>query len=208
MIRTAVFDIDGTLLDTKEYILQAFEHVFKMHGLTDLSRESVNAVMGLPLEECYATLAPTHAPQELAKVHRTFQANNIALVRPFSGTIQTLNALRKKQIKIAAVSTRKQTGPESLAHAKIADKIDYVVTGDDVTRFKPDPEGIKKALGALAMAAEDAIMVGDTEADIQAGKNAQTKTAAALYGLGSPDSLRASDPDYLLDNIIDLLDVI
>lgn len=208
MTNAIVFDIDGTLLDTREFILQAFEHVFARYNLSQLNRESVNAVMGMPLEKCYAILAPTHDPDELTQIHRDFQVNNIALVQPFPNTVTTLDTLRNEEIKIAAVTTRKLTGPDSLTHAKIADKIDCLITGDDVAQFKPHPEGIYKALSALEVSASEAIMVGDTEADIQAGKNAQTKTAAALYGLGTPESLHASMPDYLLNDIADLLAVI
>jgi len=205
MIKAIIFDVDGTLLDTKEFIFQSFEHVLQTFDLSHLSRRDIDMVMGLPLEECYKALAPNVNVALLRKAHNAFQEDNIQLVELFANTVQTLAALRGKGFKMAVVSTRKQTVLRSLDHAGIAHLLDCIITGDDVKNFKPHPEGIHQALKKLKIPATQAIMVGDTEVDIQAGKNAGTYTAAALYGFGSRESLEINQPDHLLSDISDLL---
>lgn len=82
-----------------------------------------------------------------------------------------------------------------------------IVTGDDVTHFKPHPEGLYKALETLKANPEDAIMVGDSNADVLAGKNAKTKTVGVTYAFSSTNVIKQADPDYIYD-IRDLLSVI
>jgi pyrophosphatase PpaX len=206
--QAVIFDVDGTLLDTKEFILRSFEHVFQALGLPCPSRNDISVVMGQPLEECYRAFASQLDAALLCKRHRSFQEDNLSLVVPFENTARTLVTLREHGIKLAAVTTRKQTGRQSLRYAGIEDMLSSVVTGDDVEHFKPHPEGVHKALGELNVPAIQAIMVGDLAVDIQAGKRAGTATAAALYGFSTKESLAASQPDYMLADIAELLTVL
>ncbi|HSX24801.1 MAG TPA: HAD-IA family hydrolase [Candidatus Andersenbacteria bacterium] len=208
MIQTIIFDLDGTLLDTKEFIFQAFEHVFKTFNLTNLSRANIDSVMGVPLEEGYEILVPELDRDQLCVVHRAFQTENMSLVQPFKNTIQTLEKLQSVGIKMAVVSTRKKTGMKSLSHVGITQYFDCLITGDDVENFKPDPEGIHKALAYLKSSATSAIMVGDSIVDVQAGKNAKTATAAVTYGLGSRKSLEESQADYILQDISEVFSIL
>jgi pyrophosphatase PpaX len=207
MIKAILFDVDGTLLDTEEYILRAFEHVFATFRLRHLSRSSIEAT-GQPLEEAYKILVPELDTALLCETHRAFQDDNVSLVKLFKNTAQTLDAIRARGIKTAAVTSRKRAALESLAHAGIEDSLDYIVTGNDVRQPKPHPEGLFKALRKLEIPAPEAIMVGDSQADMNAGKNAGTATAAALYGLGSRQSLEACQPDHFLTDISELLSVL
>jgi pyrophosphatase PpaX len=204
-LTTILFDVDGTLLDTKEFILRSFEHTFAAHNLTHLSREDAYTVMGKPLEECYQTIAPALDFVLLCKTHRMFQENNLSLVKPFKNTLATLMRLKEQGIKLAAVSTRKQTGLNSLELSGISPFLDTVITGDYVTHFKPPPEGLFMALERLESAPGEALMVGDTEADILAGKQANTGTAAATYGFASKELLHKHEPDYMLNDIADVV---
>lgn len=208
MIKAVIFDIDGTLLDTKEFIFQAFEHVFQMFKLTHLSRKDIDSIVGKPLEECYKIFAPHLDNQRLCDEHWAFQENNMALVEPFKNTVKTLRELKSQGIKIAVVSTRRRAVSQSLEQTGIIEYLDCIIGGDDVKQFKPHPEGIHKALQAFDIPPAQAMMVGDTVVDIQAGKNASTSTAAALYGFGSKESLEAAKPDYMLNDVLELLAVI
>jgi pyrophosphatase PpaX len=86
----------------------------------------------------------------------------------------------------------------------IYDLLDMFVAVEDVKVPKPDPEGILKVLESLSIDADETIMVGDTEADILAGRNAKTHTAGALYGM-KRDVILELKPDFLLEDIADIL---
>lgn len=204
--RAVLFDIDGTLLDTFDFIYGAFEHAMTLHGvpLPAEGRSGFADVMGGPLEECYARLAPGCDPHDLALAHRNFQASNLHLAKLFPGTLETLEFLKGKDCKIAAITTRSiRTSVRSLEQTGIDRYFDVVLSFEDVENVKPHPEPVLKALSMLGIGAHEAMMVGDTYADIVAGKEANVFTVAALYGFGG-QRLRELKPDAAIDSIADL----
>jgi len=203
-----LFDVDGTLLDTREFIFQAFEHAFQSHGLTHLSRQDVHTVTGRPLEECYETLAPDENAQQLCQIHRRFQEENMSLIKPFPNTKDTIVTLQEAGLRLGIISTRKQTTIESLERSGVLNHFDVIVTGDDVQQFKPHPEGVLKALRKLSATPKQAAMVGDTAADIEAGKNAGTATVAAAYGFAPAKELAQTNPDFIIEDIAELISVL
>jgi pyrophosphatase PpaX len=207
-IRAVLFDIDGTLLDTFDYIYGAFEHTFDVHGITPLPHEQISQLMGGPLEEVYGKMAPGRDAIALAETHRKFQEQNVNLAKLFPNTVMVLDALKQRGFKLATITTRSnRTSVLSLEQNGIAHYFDVVVSLEDVVRHKPDPEPLLKALHAIDLAPTDAIMVGDTSADIMAGKNAGTTTVAALYGFGG-EPLRHLQPDYMIADLKDLLAIV
>jgi pyrophosphatase PpaX len=204
-LQAVLFDVDGTLLDTFDFIYGAFEHAFEVHGVPPLTREEISGLMGGPLEEVYSTMAAEFDAKALTETHRTFQSDNLALARLFPATIEVLDALKKRNLKIAAITTRsKRTSVRSLETTGIAHYFDLVISGEDVTNLKPDPEPIVKALNHFRIEPQDAIMVGDTHADIEGGKNAGVMTVAALYGFAG-DRLLALHPDHVIRDLLELL---
>ncbi|SRR5579883_298611 len=204
-IQAILFDLDGTLLDTFDFIYGAFEHAFERHGVPPLTRDKISELMGGPLEEVYQVMAPNHDPSLLTETHRTFQSENIHLVALFVDTIPVLEELKRRGLKIAAITTRSlRTSLRSLEATGIAKYFDLVLSAEDVSNVKPHPEPILKALDALELKPEQAVMVGDTSADIEAGKNAGVKTIAALYGFAG-NRLLSLKPDYAIKELKELL---
>ncbi len=207
-LRAILFDLDGTLLDTFDFIYGAFEHTFATHGIAPLDRRVISQLMGGPLPEVYATMAPGFDTVILTETHRSFQLANIHLVSLFPQTIEVLEELRRRHLKIAAITTRSlRTSVRSLEATGIAHYFDVIISAEDVLRVKPDPEPLFKALDLMGVKPEEAVMVGDTTADIQAGKNAGTKTVAALYGFGG-ERLLVLEPDYAIRELKELLVIV
>ncbi len=207
-IRAVLFDIDGTLLDTFEFIYGAFEFALDRHGIQPLPREEISRLMGGPLEEVYAVMVPNGNAKTLAESHRTFQSENLRLATLFPATIEVLESLKHRGMKIAAITTRSiRTSVRSLEETGIAPYFDLIISGEDVEFVKPHPEPLLKAIKSLAVKPEEAVMVGDTHADITAGKNAGVKTVAALYGFGG-ELLLELKPDYAIRDLRKLLDIV
>ncbi|MEK7450986.1 MAG: HAD-IA family hydrolase [Patescibacteria group bacterium] len=208
-LEAVLFDVDGTLLNTKEFIYQAYEHTFKSHNLPSVPREELDGVMGKLLEDCYKHFVPSSQDlMILCETHRTFQTKNLHLSVPFPNTKDTLNKIKKAEIKIAAITSRSQrTSTHNLELAGIKDRIDVVISAEDVTRIKPHPEPLLKALKQLGVKPEKAVMVGDTDADILAGKNAKTKTIGVTYGFHGKRIVE-SNPDYVVDDIAEIIPII
>jgi len=203
-IQVVLFDVDGTLLDTVDYIVFAYAHTARTHGFPDVTREMVIAMGGQALEECYAVFAPGFAPRPLCETHRGFQLANTGLVAAYPSSSIVLAQVRARGLRTAAVTSRRTTAHLTLEETGLAPLLDVVVTGDDVARCKPDPEGVHLALNHLGAAAASAVMVGDTAADVRAARSAGLRTVGVTYGFYSQTDYETYPPDYIIDDLSDL----
>lgn len=204
-LEAILFDVDGTLLDTREFMYQAFEHTFRAHNLPVATRDHLAALVGSSLESIYERITPTIDCHILCDTHRTFQETHLHLSVLFPQVAATLAALQQQGLRLAVVTTRsKRTSVRTLENAGIAAFFEVIVSGEDVTRLKPDPEPLLYALGKLGIAPDRAAMVGDTAADVQAGKSAGTYTIAVTYRFAG-QTIRESKPDYVIDDFSILL---
>src|SRR5258708_372795 len=105
-IQAILFDVDGTLLDTTEFIFQAYEHTLELHNLPVFPREKLSDVIGQSLESIYQRLAPQHDYLLLCEVHRKFQEAHLNLSFPFEGAEKMLSELHKNKIKCASWNLR------------------------------------------------------------------------------------------------------
>lgn len=208
MIKAAIFDVDGTLLDTTEFIYQAFEHAFKTHKVDSITREHVKKFMGKPLTEIYQILAPSMDSTILADSHRSFQKENLHLSKPYLKVEETLEKLKQAGIKMAVITSRSNiSSVHTLDLAGISHYFEIIISSEDVKKLKPDPESIFKVLKVLQIKPEEAVMIGDTYADVQAGKNAGTKTIAVSYGFHG-EEVKKHNPDYMVYSFIEILPII
>ena len=208
-MQAVVFDVDGTILDTREFIRQAYEHTLQSFGIPMPEKAFFDSHIGPPLEECYKIFAPGIPYAELADRHREFQRGHFDLIALYSGVVEMCSALKKNNLKIAVCSTRSGRLVETLQHAGVKDLINAVVDGSHVTKHKPDPEGILLALQQLNVAAADAVFVGDTSVDIQAGKNAEVPVVIGItHGFGTHAELEAAGADHIVDNLSEIIPIL
>lgn len=208
-IKAVLFDIDGTLLDTREFIIQATEHALQMCGYPVVDRETISKTVGEPFPKYYHLLAGDKADtNELINFHRDFQFENLPLSIPFKNSIYVLKKLIQRGYKLAAVTTRhSNTSHLTLKGSGIFDMFNAVITIDMVPETKPDPIPLFRALDILQEKPEQAVMIGDSHLDIQAGKNAGTRTIRATYGFHK-DNLHNPEPDFFINDIEELLDIL
>ncbi len=207
MIKAILFDIDGTILDAHEFIYSAFEYTFKKYDHT-VDPELIAKASGKPLVEFYQSVLPDADFELLAQTHRDFQEDKHHLAKPFFSVIETFKALKKRNIELAAVSNRTSLSLiKSLKTHDVYQFFDVVLGFDDVENPKPHPEQLLKALKMLKVNKSEAIMVGDTQKDILAGKAAGIKTVGVTYGFIG-EKIKDSHPDFVIDNIEQLLKMV
>ena len=205
-ITALLFDIDGTVLDTSEFIIQATEHALAELGYLVPERSVIRKNVGKAFPDYYFSLTGSHKDTEkLIGIHREFQYSNFHLAKLFPNALNVLKALKQKGYKMAAVTTRsKKTSIQTLVDNNIFELFNVVISNEDATELKPHTAPLLKALEYLNGAPNKAIMIGDSHLDIEAGKNAGTKTIRAVYGFHK-DNLNNPQPDFIIDNIKDLL---
>jgi len=204
------FDLDGTLADTVELILKCFRFATKKHFGQPLPDADVVATLGIPLPVQMRGFARNEEEAELMR--QTYIAYqdivHDQMVRSFPGASSVLGALRRRGTKIAVV-TSKRTGiaKRTLECCGLWKAVDLVVCANQVQRAKPHPESVNLALSKLGLEPDGVVFVGDSPFDIQAGKGAGTRTAAALWGPFNPEELIAEGPDFVLDALRDVLEI-
>lgn len=208
-INTVLFDLDGTLIDTNELIISSFLHTLGHYYPERYQREDVLPFMGPTLHETFESINPEKV-EEMIAVYREYNIkNHDVLVKEFEGVFETVRTLKESGYKLGIVTTKVSNVVEKgLKLTNLDQFFDVVVTLDDVEKPKPDPEPILKALDLLDAKPEEAIMVGDNSHDILGGKNAGTKTAGVAWTAKGREFLMEFKPDYMLDNMADLLDLL
>lgn len=206
-IGSVLFDVDGTLLDTTEFILSAYEHALGVMELPIPTREHIGRTVGAPLEEIYEGFAPGRA-EEGIELHRAYQRDRVSQVPAFPGAVKVLTLLKDAGIPVAAVTSRSnRTSVKTLEAAKIDHLLDAIVSAEDAPALKPDPAPLRRAHELLGFPEGPVVMVGDAHQDIEAGKAFSATTVAATYGFHGQAVLE-TNPDYVIDAISELLAVL
>lgn len=211
-MKTAVlFDADGTILDSEEWLNESFRRTAKELGFFDSVKDKLEGLLtGKPLRERYIDLAPDEDVEECIRVHMRHQADIMDLIEPFEGVAYTLALLSSEDVVLAVVTSRRTRAPliEVLRKYDLERFFSAVICLEDVENPKPHPEGILLAMRMLGVNDNDNVfMVGDAVVDIEAGKNAGVKTVGALYGFEG-DRLTETEADYLINSFPEVLDII
>ncbi|MBN3037419.1 MAG: HAD-IA family hydrolase [Candidatus Diapherotrites archaeon] len=195
-----IFDLDGTLIDTRVTIIRCFNHALREMSLPEAEEKDIMAVLA-PLADMFTHFVPQDRVKEACALYRQrFQRHAAGESAIFPGVEETLRQLKGKK---AVATTKEFFARELLLKLGLYQYFDAVITGADVKKQKPDPEIIGKALQALEAKPEDAVYVGDTGNDMEAAKQAGVRFVAASYGYGS--ALDLSGADFTINSFPDLL---
>ena len=212
MLSAALFDFDGTLVDTTEMIFQSMRHATSsVLGRDDLSREELLANVGQPLPR-QMELFDAEKADLLLEAYRTHhEEHHDALIAEFPGVDEALNRLRTAGVRIIVVTSKRRRSVE-MALEKFPGLglvVDLFVTLEDTTEHKPHPEPLLKGLELAGDVPRDnAVYVGDSPFDVQAAKAAGLRSVAVSWGAFSEDTLREAEPDYLVPDIDAVVDVL
>lgn len=206
-IRTILFDLDGTLIDTNELINASFQHTFDHYNLT-FTPEEILEFNGPPLIETFQNINPDNADNMIA----TYRDHNLAAhdsyVTAFPEVVETIEELKKRQIKLGIVTTKMTKSVNmGLTLTGLDRFFDTIITLDDVTYAKPHAEPVLKAMEELEADPATTLMVGDNHHDIESGKNAGVQTAGVAWSRKGKERLLQYNPNYMLEQMTDLLKI-
>jgi pyrophosphatase PpaX len=207
--RTYLFDLDGTLIDSVELILASHRHTRRVHFGDSLPDAQFIAAMGRPLRDIYADFATDAiAVEAMIATYRSFNVeHHDRMVSAYPGIASLLSQLAERGARLAVVTSKlADLARRGLRVTGLDGFFPIVIGADDVTRGKPDPQPVFRALDALGADAEGAVMVGDSTHDLQAGRRAGIRTAAALWGPFERSVLAAEGPDHFLAHPEELLE--
>ena len=198
-----LLDLDGTLLDTVQFILDSVEYAFQGRPRRPSEAEWV-AGIGSPLRVLLGGY--TDGPEDLEAVAERYRAyqreHHDHRTRPYAGAVEAVRALKQRGHPIAIVTGKTAASAgRALALVGLASLVDAVVGADSCPGHKPDPEPVLLALERVGRRPEEALFMGDSVLDVQAGRAAGVLTVAALWGASGRAALEAAHPDYLLEDV-------
>lgn len=211
MIETVLFDLDGTIIDTNDLIINSFLHVMEgWEHSAPWTREQIIPHMGGTLEQQFRTFSGQEDVAEYIKGYRTYNdIHHEAMVNPFPYVNEVVEALHQAGIVMGVVTTKIR--PSTLKTLERFDLTKYmksIVTVTDVTHPKPHAEPVLKAIGELGADPAKTLMIGDSPVDIQSAKNAGALAAGVAWSLKGEVVLNQYGPDYILHDMRDLLELV
>lgn len=209
MFKAVCFDFDYTLGDCTDSIVAGFRHGLTGLGWPAPDREAVRRTVGFLLEDAYSMLTGDLDPENQARFRALFSEVAVERQRQettlLPGAAELLRGLKDRGVKTAIVSTKRgDTIRFVLERLELDDTVDIVIGSANVTRHKPDPEGLLFALDRLGVEPGEALFCGDTVLDAGAAKNAGTRFAAVLGGTTQADAFARFCPDHISPDLWDL----
>jgi len=209
-ITTILFDYDGTLMDTDEIIISAWQYTYKKMTGGELAKETILRDFGEALRDTMSKYFSGEDLEEAIELHRVFQTETyLEKIRMFPGTLELVRTLKERGYKVAVVTSRRQpTTIMGLEKFGLMDTFGCIVTADDTVKHKPDPDPVLFALDKLNSRPEETIMVGDTVMDMGCGKAAGVHTVLATWAQAAQFQTMTVAPDHRISSAEELWTVL
>ncbi len=205
-----VFDWDGTLMDSVQQIVTCMHQAMRDLELAPATDDAVKNIIGLGLREAIDALLPgrdeAFHQRFVAQYREHWFAAEQGQSSLFDGAYDTLHELQARGYQLAVATGKGRPGLDKvLRETGLVDLFDATRCADE-TRSKPHPQMLNEILQTLEVLPHQALMIGDTEYDLEMASRAGAQRIGVTYGVHSPARLQRHDPLVLLDDIRELLD--
>ncbi|CAM3774009.1 pyrophosphatase PpaX [Cohnella lubricantis] len=209
-ITTVLFDLDGTIIDTNELIIESFLHALQGIVPDTFSREDIIPKMGLTLKQQFQIFSGREEVDDLMKIYRAYNlSKHDEMVSLFPGVAEAIPQLRAQGMKLGVVTTKMRDSTErALRLLGVYDAMDVIVTLDDVEHAKPHPEPVLKAIRALGSEPAATLMIGDSTADIESAIRAGAVPIGVAWSLKGEEVLKNAGARHILRDMKQLFTLI
>lgn len=209
----AIFDLDGTLLDTLEDLADSLNHALEQCGFPKRTKEEVRSFVGNGRRKLIERSLPADTTTaEINKVFAAFdsyyQVHCLDKTKPYEGIVQLLHDLRKKDMKLAVISNKGDCAVQDLCEQIFKGQFDIVMGERDGMRKKPAPDSVDEVLHRLAIPRENAIYIGDSEVDILTAGNAHMDACIVTWGFRDMEYLKAQGASLFASSAEELYSVL
>lgn len=209
MTTAIIFDFDYTLADSSPAVIACVAYAFEQMSLPPVTDAQVRATIGLSLSETLVRLSSEQQRPRAAEFRTHFRrlSDQIMVDRttllPF--VPDAIKRLRKRGLRLGIVSTKFRSRIEDvLGRDGLADPFELIIGGDDVSEFKPSPEGLLSAVGRMGKTRKEILYVGDSVTDAETARRAEVPFAAVLSGTTPADDFVEYKPRNIFENIAEI----
>ncbi|MEN6536518.1 MAG: HAD-IA family hydrolase [Bryobacteraceae bacterium] len=208
-----IFDLDGTLIDSKMDLAQAVNATRANLGLPPLDLEQVNSYVGNGAPTLIRkALGPEFSDEEIKKALEYFleyyRGHLLDHTTLYEGMKECLDQFQANGVKMAVLTNKPvRISIEILKGLGVADHFFRVYGGNSFEQKKPDPVGVEALIAEAGVPKERTMFVGDSSVDVKTARNAGVKVCGVTYGF-QPETLNDDPPDFLVDRPDQLADVV
>jgi phosphoglycolate phosphatase len=206
-----IFDFDYTLADSSRGVLECINHAFKGMDLPKVAAEDAQRTIGLSLPNILVALAGREQEGRAGEFASLFveKANEVMTDQTeiFEEVPDVIRRLKDEGVTLGIVSTKfRRRIEEILGREDLLEPFDVIVGGEDVSRHKPDPEGLLAAIERLGGSQSSSLYVGDSVTDAETARRAGVPFAAVLNGVTPREAFKDYPVHRIMDNLGELID--
>lgn len=232
MYKYAIFDLDGTLLDTLGDLHAAVNHALRTFNFPERTKNEVRRFIGNGVVKLMERSTPDgideKTQEECLEVFRKYYLEHMKdMTAPYEGVLDMLKTLKEKGVKTAVVSNKLHTAVEGLCEDYFAGLIDVAIGVSDESERKPNPVNVFKTMDKFGFrnsefeiaakgekrnngnsAEHTIIYIGDSEVDVQTAKNAGLSCIGVTWGFRDEEELKRAGAEFIADDVSEVLGVI
>ncbi len=202
-IKAIVFDVDGTLIDSRQKIMQGIDTTLRNKGVVR-TPEQLIAVMGKPIPVMYEILAPDHDVEEMVRLNFKNQEALHDTVARFDNALEVLETLRRKGLKLGVFTGYDERVHDVLREFDMHRPFESIVDCTRYVEHKPHPEGLLLCIQELGVLPQETVYIGDSITDIAAGLAARVnKTVGVAHGFTRREILQEVGAEHVVDDLLE-----
>ena len=206
-LKHVCFDLDGTLVDSKNTILESTKAALDQLNIEyKISEDVFNNMIGMHFVDIFKVLKIKDVDfDRFISIYKALYFDFIDSSNLYQGAKETLKYLKEKQLKISLLTTKAQDQAEKIIeHFNLQNSFNYIMGRRNGLAHKPSPEPLLVNCKDLQVEPAETLIFGDTELDIQCGKNAGSKTCGVDYGYRNREQLEKEKSDFIISRLEEL----
>lgn len=212
-IKTVIFDLDGTLLNTLNDLHACFNKAIVQYGYPERSLEEIKSFVGNGINKAIERALPCKVEEqqllEIVNFFRDYYKEHMfELTKPYNGILEILKELKSKNYKLGVVSNKYDAAVKNLCKHYFSEYIDIAIGEGNGIHKKPATDGIYKAIKELNSSIEETIYVGDSDVDILTAQNAQIPCISVLWGFRDKEFLLEHNGNLFAEKPSDIIKII
>ena len=209
--RYAIFDLDGTLLDTLDDLTDSMNYLLRKHDFPERTKDEIRSFVGNGVRKLVERAIPEKYKNDSEFIDEFYDEfslyyNSHSDIKtcPYSGTLNMLDELIRNGYEIAIVSNKIDSAVKSLSAKFFGERISSAIGEKPSIKYKPEPDMVYMAMEEMGGEKSNSIYIGDSEVDIETAKNCGLPCISVLWGFKDREFLEKSGASILVDSMENL----